>query len=408
MNKKPKLQRTKFAEEFFDRFASVPLTAEFVFYSPQYLKNNIQKEVCDFLLILKGEAILISMKAQEDPLARTGDKLKQWLIKSTEKGLDQAQGALKTIKQKQFWCDHLRRGRVDFKPDSISIRHVIVITEVLGEVVELSASFPMAIEAIPVTYLSVNDFFNLVNELRAFYDISAYLEARRSLSAQSLHTIGDEIPFYKYYILNKQSFEGCCGHEDARNVVAARDADWEVELTFRPLKNEFANVIEYVSDALATRQKNYADGLNSKTIALFDSPQNRKNYLLIQEELCDLRFDERQALGMQFKRLMDKVRASKKSENMAYGVGYLDSKPDFVYVFVSAKKVSRPVLIDRTTILLRAAMTAYEKTRGMIIADRDGENFEITMAAKFSPKETDFKLAEYFFAPLRIEDIRLS
>jgi hypothetical protein len=74
-------QRTKWAEDYFRGFASIPLTAECVFYSPQFLKGGFQKEVCDFLLILKGEAVLVSMKAQEDPKSRTGDKLKQWTIK---------------------------------------------------------------------------------------------------------------------------------------------------------------------------------------------------------------------------------------------------------------------------------------------------------------------------------------
>lgn len=70
------------AESFVETFAGVPLTAECVYRSPQYLDKRIQKEVCDFLIVLRNEAILISMKSQEDPERRYGDKLERWIIKN--------------------------------------------------------------------------------------------------------------------------------------------------------------------------------------------------------------------------------------------------------------------------------------------------------------------------------------
>ena len=56
-----------------------------------------------------------------------------------------------------------------------------------------------------------------------------------------------------------------------------------------------------------------------------------------------------------------------------------DSKPDFVYVLVSARGIDRGTLLGRLTILLRAAIAAYEKVRGLIIADRVGVGFEIQL-----------------------------
>jgi hypothetical protein len=302
----------------------------------------------------------------------------------------------------------LRRGRVDFEADSIKVFHTIVITELAGEVVELPDNLPLAIDGIPVTYLSVNDFLNVINELRAFRDITAYLDAKRSLPVKSLREIGDEIPYFKYFILNEQSFAGCCGYEDARITVAAREADLDVHLTFRPFKNRFTSIIECVSDRLATRHKDYAEDLDAKAVAFYDENNKRSNYLLMQNELCDLNLAERQGLGMQLTGLMDKIRDDKKYENMAYGAGFLDSKPDFVYVFVSSKGIARPVLIERMVLLLRAAMTAYDKTRGMIIVDRNGENFELCMMGNFTPSENDRKLAEHFFTHLRVDSVRVA
>lgn len=52
------MQRTLWAEKFVDSFSSRPLTAECVFHSPQYIDRGKQKEVCDLLLMLRGNAIL--------------------------------------------------------------------------------------------------------------------------------------------------------------------------------------------------------------------------------------------------------------------------------------------------------------------------------------------------------------
>lgn len=402
------LSRTIAAEQFVEGFTGIPLTAECVFYSPKYLDKSVEKELCDFLIILRGEGILVSMKSQEDPTTRPKDKLERWTAKYAKKALRQAEGALRTINRDPFYCHHSRRGRVDFIPSSITVRHVVVLTGVIGQTVQLPSDFPISINGIPITYLSVNDFLNLIDELRAFPDIMAYLQGRRILPHRSLIIVGDEVPLYKYYILNKKSFAECYGYEDARIIAATREPEWQEFLTLKPLTNKFASVIERVSNALATRLESYSEGLNREIVARFDPPDNRTQYLLIQEELCDLNLSERHALGMQFTRVIDKVRESNDIEKMAYDAFYTDSKNDFVYVLISSKGIGRPALMNRSSILLCAALAAYQKTRGMVIADRDGEGFEVQMISDFSARPIDEKLAKDFFANLRIFDFRIS
>ena len=45
---------------------SLPLISEFVFRSPKH-NDPTEKEVIDHLIVHKGDGILISQKAQEDP-----------------------------------------------------------------------------------------------------------------------------------------------------------------------------------------------------------------------------------------------------------------------------------------------------------------------------------------------------
>jgi hypothetical protein len=402
------VQRTLWAEKFVDSFSSRPLTAECVFHSPQYIDRGKQKEVCDFLLVLRGNAILMSMKSQEDPSSRTGDKLWRWTIKNATNALNQARGALKTIAREPFWCQHSRRGRVDFKQGSIRVAHVVVLTEVFNDAIELPDELPLLLGSVPVTYLSSNDFLNLINELRAFPDITAYLDARRTLSDKSLRMVGHEVLFYKYYTLNAGSLTGCGGYADARISSAARDAEWQTVLSAGRSRHTFASIVEYVSDALATRLKNFADGLDAQIIAGFDPADDRRNYLLMQAELCDLRLAERTALGEQFANVIDKVKNSQCTEDMTYMAFYTDSKPDLVYVLVSAKGIDRATILGRSTILLRAAITAYGKDRGLVIADRDGDGFEVQMISGRSADSNDEKLAEAYFAKLRVSHVPIS
>lgn len=402
------VQRTLWAEKFFDSFSSRPLTSECVFRSPQYTNRGKQKEVCDFLLVLRGKAILVSMKSQDDPSSRTGDKLRRWTIKNATNALNQAKGALNTIAREPFWCQHPRRGRVDFERGSASVAHVVVLTEVLGNVVELPSELPLVLGSVPVTYLSLNDFLNLINELRAFPDITAYLDARRTLPDKSLRMVGHEVPFYKYYVLNAGSLAECDGYADARISSAARDAEWQAMLSTEESRHKSASIVEFVSDALATRLKGFSDRLDAETIAQFDPADDRRNYLLMQEELCDLRLAERAALGEHFVNIIGKVEKSESTENMAYKAFFTDSKPDFVYVLVSARGIDRPTLLSRSTILLRAAMAAYGKNRGLVIADRDGAGFEVQLICGRTPGSSDERLAEQFFAKLRMSHVPVS
>lgn len=398
-------RRTEWAERFVELFAGVPLTAECVYFSPQFLDKGVQKEVCDFLIVLRGEAILVSMKSQEDPTARTGDRLSRWTVKNAWGALGQAKGAIRNMGRNPFWCQHRRRGRVDFAPGSIKVIHAVVVTELFNERVELPDSFPLAVGDVPVTYLAINDFCNLVDELRTFFDIAAYLDARRVLPARVLRTVGDEKPLFEFYVLNKESFRGCLGYEDARITAAARESDIEMYAYFKSVRDGLGGLIECVSDRLAARLENYAEGLDQNVAAMYDDPAARRNYLLMQEELCDLRLHERRAVGMQLKHVIEKVEKCSESESMSYGAAYVDSKPDFVYVLVAAKGIDRAEILKRSTLLLRAAMTCYKKPRGMAIVDRDGKNFEVQLIAGFTPGEADAKLADFYFAHLKVSDI---
>lgn len=72
--------------------------AEFVFRSLQTI-DVTQMEVVDFLVLCKDRGLLISQKAQEDPLSRDEWKNKLWVLKAAKEGVSQLCGALRLLDQ---------------------------------------------------------------------------------------------------------------------------------------------------------------------------------------------------------------------------------------------------------------------------------------------------------------------
>ena len=86
--------RTEWAERQAEELLSVPFIAEFVLRSPQMI-DGTQKEVADLLILYKGSGLLVSQKAQEDPLSRDERKNELWVLKAAKNGLRQLVGALR-------------------------------------------------------------------------------------------------------------------------------------------------------------------------------------------------------------------------------------------------------------------------------------------------------------------------
>ncbi len=190
------MQRTDWAEIFLEKFSSVPLTWENIFRSTEYL-DKTNKEVVDLLLVLRSEGIFISMKCQQNPETRRGDKLNNWVNKSVLNALRQVEGGIKTSLTRDYWCEHPRRGKVLFKPNEIKIVHAVVIVETL-DIVKLSNEVPLEAKGVPVSYLSVNDFLNIIKELRTIKDIQQYLN-KRMAGRQIKNNLG--IQGFRYFLI---------------------------------------------------------------------------------------------------------------------------------------------------------------------------------------------------------------
>jgi hypothetical protein len=100
--------------------------------------------------------------------------------------------------------------------------------------------------------------------------------------------------------MNGGSFNGCTGHADAKRAVETHADLVEEALARNAEYRYYSGLMEYVADCLAKRDPDYAQGLSDDARALFDPDGERKNYLVLQEILTDLRLRERAELGKAF------------------------------------------------------------------------------------------------------------
>ncbi|HEU5401034.1 MAG TPA: hypothetical protein VFU86_06730 [Terriglobales bacterium] len=393
--------RTIWAERSVEEFLSLPLVSEFVFRSPQTVDGS-QREVADFLVTCGALGILISQKCQDDPSVRTAKKLEAWAYKKTKKAASQLMGALRVGAGRPMWCEHPRRGRVDFSTGLPAIAQGIVLTEVFEPVVlpQETDGLPLEFGGIPISYFSLNDFLNLTVQLRTLPEIVEYLDRRRALPIADLRTIGEERSLFAFYLLNEGSFAGCLGISDAKVVAAAHAGRFKAALLRKLDSDRYSGLMEHVANELATRLPDYATGLSPRVLDAFDPPERREKYITIQRVLANLRLRERAELGRAFESTAENLRYD--AQGFVYRAMRLDSQPDWAYVFGSSRKIERPELLSRFEPLMRGALAYYEKSRCLLVVDRDSIGYEAALSRPgLRPTLTDRAIGDKLFGNLR-------
>lgn len=81
-------------------------------------------------------------------------------------------------------------------------------------------------------------------------------------------------PLYEVYVLNDGSFAGCVGRADARRTITGQKPQLEEMLSRKWESDHYSGLLEHVADALATRNPDYASGLDSNIVSSFDPPDH--------------------------------------------------------------------------------------------------------------------------------------
>src|SRR6266566_4225588 len=221
------MARTDDAERVAAYIAQEPQLSESIYLGPKYNKQRREKEVADLLLVHRNRAIVIQIKCQQDPEARSGDKLRNWVESRAREGCNQLRGTLNTLRDREFWCDHPTFKRVNFPKNQLTPIHGIVLVEHRIRGLSLPRTLPTEINSIPVTYLTLSDFLNHISEFRTFVDLCEFLHARHDLKDFDHHLTGREDVLRAHYFLNNGSFPVGLSQQQRLSEFYTRRSDFE-------------------------------------------------------------------------------------------------------------------------------------------------------------------------------------
>jgi hypothetical protein len=385
-------------------FIAPAFISEFVFRSPQVLDRGREREVADLLITRGDQALLISQKCQEEPNTRTPEKTTVWARKQAAAATSQLKGALRRVgREGEIWCNHPRRGRVPFPAGLPPITHAIATIEVFART-ELDDDLPLEAEGTPITYVSVSDFLNLSQQLRTVPEIVRYLDARRSLCEAELRVIGAEQTLFLYYLLLDGSFANFTSLADAEQTLTERGDELQATIIAKAKRDRFSLLMEHVADQLAERHSQYRDGLSATTLDNYEPAGERRAYLQMQEIVAGMHLAERAELGRVFHGAVDK-RKREGGSGLSFAAAQVSSQPDLVFIlgsFGESPAFSRDKLLSAFHPLANEAMAHYDRSRCLIIIDRDGASYEVGLAVLTSPFTSEIKEHQSkVFGPLK-------
>ncbi|MBS2009883.1 MAG: hypothetical protein JST01_22730 [Cyanobacteria bacterium SZAS TMP-1] len=380
-------------------FVAAPLLREFVFLSPRRPHAEDSREVVDILIACNGLGILVSQKCQGDnPDARDEEKTTRWVLKEAQNGADQLQGALKHRDNTEIWCDHPVRGRVSFKEGLPAIRHAVVIVETFYKIdLEPKAEYlPLELKGVPVSYFSMNDFMNIIHEMRTLPEIIKYLDSRRALPQAEIRHVGEEGWLFMSYLYGNATFPSPLSREIAHAEVKRNhprvDQMWKKK---RQLDEE-GKFLESIAHELSNRDPMLPKELES----YYEPADNRQGYLKIQAALSDTTLADRVKFSRFFKKILTSRHGRK--EGISFAACGSESQPDIEFVFGWSKRIERKKLLGLMHELASGASSHYDRSRCLVVINRDKAGHEfVYFERNRPPSENEQKCAEVHFAHLR-------
>ncbi len=161
------MQRGPWLEQTTAKFTWRFFMKDFVILNPKYFRAGQEKELADLLLISDDTCVIISLKGTDgNPKSKT--KLKNWLSKKAFEGIRQARGGINWISRVPFGGLNLWGEIRQFEPNSLRPLCGIVLLECSQKPFgSIQFTTPNIRSNVPLHFLSLNDFLNVVDRLEA-------------------------------------------------------------------------------------------------------------------------------------------------------------------------------------------------------------------------------------------------
>lgn len=201
-------------EDLVAEVAAQSLFFDFVHQRPYYRRGSQQRELCDLLIAVDQDTLLIEVKTQSTQRANEDEV--SWFHKHLGKARRQLSGARTAIDRYPICAQNRVRELVRWAPGDLTVLHTVAVFDVERAYAlpfDLGSSGARGLRAQCFTF---RDFLNLTRHLGTFPDLVEYLNARATIPTWALPGIGAEQDLYAYYILHDSRFLPTVGVEDIR------------------------------------------------------------------------------------------------------------------------------------------------------------------------------------------------
>jgi hypothetical protein len=356
--------RTQKLERAVAELLTLPLLRENVFHSARYADAGVEKELCDVLLMHRGKAMIVSVKAQGAD--RNRQDAERWLQKAASKAVAQIAGACRTLRERSSWCEQDGERR-ELAAGEVLPVHGVALVESSFECCLTVDDGPLARarKAVPVTFMTLNDFVAVASYLRTWRDLDAYLTARTAALAEpDRSTVGAERALFSFYTVMRDSFASFRGISDAK-IVAAAGRHVVEGSAFRDRERGLAAIFEEFLAQISTCGEMELPAEEEHLSAHLGNLDVGKRRL--RDELCELGIQDRAALGEQIGHVCGRVAAEASVGLLVHGAVRLPTQPDKVYVIVAGWNAAHGEAGLQALDLGLAACHHYERRAAVVL-----------------------------------------
>ena len=392
------MQQGHLLEQIIAKFSSRFFMKDFVILNPKYERSGNQRELADLLLVLDDSCIVVSVKGTDGKF-KSKTKLKNWLAKKTLEGLRQAKGGINWLSKVQFSGKDLWGEVREFPRNSLNPLCGIVLLECSQQpfrTVEFTAQIPQA--TVPLHFLSLNDFLNVVHWLSSIWDVFNYFSKRADIR-QMFTGINQERPVVAFYTLRSMDLTGILA-ADKKELEKLRDFHQLHLLENLPQYDERQKSAAHVNaivHALHTRDPEMNDYCPVDLRVGVEPLERRSSYLKMAAMLNGLPMSNKVWIGKELEGYLVALRNSGRAGCFAFQ----RLQSELIFVFACFSKLSRTERIRKAHEMLPAALYQYKVSEGLVIAfdaDNSDTGYDLIWVRNYTDfTELDRKLGAFLF-----------
>jgi hypothetical protein len=389
------MQHGHLLEQIIADFNSQFFMNDFVFLNPKYLREKNEKELCDLLLVLNDEAIVISVKGT-DGEPKSESRLLSWLTKKTWKGSNQAKGGITWLSRVPTAARNLWDEEVMFKPGSLRpICGVTVLDCSQKPFGSIEYDMRVPESDIPLHVLSVNDFLNVIKWLGSIADVYKYFSRRASVLSV-VTGINQEQPILAYYTLRSNTLEGL-SMDDQEELCMMHNLYLIENLENFEERDKYANYVNSIVQALHERHPSIESYMPPELMHRIEPLDKRQSYREMGAMLNALPISIKVHIGRRLEKMIKEVSVAGKAG--CFAIKPLAGKS--VFVFGCFSKLSRTERVRQLHAMVPAALYQHKVRNGVgvaIDADNSRTGFDLMLIRDQSGfTEADKRIGAYLF-----------